>query len=206
MNEEKYYVGDYSMNVVGTLSLVSTGPRVIISASGELGSLIMNASKSAGMFCGPAVLSLVQEDPAQGQVALLAGEAGTIKLIAGPPLEGAVISMMAEEISLSVGAPGTGSSIVMTPESVTIKVAEVTFTITPEGITEDVAEVTREMTAEGHNLTAAETEFNVGVQGESKEGPTKTEEVEGGAVENETLTSNTTDAAKNDDAGIMIAE
>ena len=78
------------------------------------------------------------------------------------------------------------------------------LTLSPEGITESVAEVTREVTPQGHNFTAAETEMNIGVQGFAQEGPTDASEVEGGVVENETLGSHTTDALKNEDAGIAM--
>jgi hypothetical protein len=92
----------------------------------------------------------------------------------------------------------------MTPESITLKVAEVSFSITPEGISEAVAETTRGVTPAGHNMAAAETECNIGVQGWSFEGPTASQEVDGGAENNETLGSQSTDALKNEDAGLSM--
>ncbi|MGE3805441.1 MAG: hypothetical protein AB7K24_12270, partial [Gemmataceae bacterium] len=77
---------------------------------------------------------------------------------------------------------------------------------TPEGIVEEVAEASREVTAEGHNFTAAETELNVGVEGLSAALPTQEEEVEGGVEINETLSALTTEAAKEEDAGIIMTE
>jgi hypothetical protein len=218
-------IADWGAVADGNISLTCAGDSLYLGAVGTSTSLLMDASNTASIFCGQAQFILASNDDLCG-VQLAAGLEGTIQMSAGPPEEGslaelapetitiqlgvpdvgALIKMTPESITLSVGPPGEGSSITLTPESITIKVAEVTMTMSPEGIVEDVAEVTREMTAEGHNLTAAETEFNVGVEGEAKEGPVKLEEVEGGSVENETLGMEGTDAMKNEAAAIMITE
>ena len=204
MSSSNLHVGDYSLQTLGSIDLQSTGNHLAIDAGGEEGVLSLSAADAAAIQSGSAIINLTNEDEATGIVSVQAGELGTVKLGVGAPIVGSFITLEPEMITISVGAPGAGASITLTPESITLKVAEVTFSITPGGIFEDVAECTREHTPEGHNLTAAETEFNVGVQGESKELPTAECEVEAGKVHNETLGSDTTDALKNNDAGIMM--
>ena len=220
-------VGNWAVAADGNITLACGGTAMTLVAGGTESCIAMTAAVAATIVVGPSSFVLGSiDDGTVGGAVLDVGEEGSISLTAGIPNEGSLaqlgpetttlrvgvedvgaqIQLSPESITLSVGPPGVGASIEITPESITLKVAEVTFTLTAEGITEDVAEVTREMTAEGHNFTAAETEFNVGVQGQTAEGPTAEAEVEAGTVENETLGSDTTDAAKNEDAGIMITE
>jgi hypothetical protein len=205
MARQNYNITDLIMETLGNVMINGQGNQVAITASGTEGAASLKGAVAAGVFSGPAMVACNSEAE-EGSVAIQAGEVGTVKIGVGPIEAPTMISLAPEELTISVGVPGAGASITLTPESITLKVAEVTFTLTAEGITEDVAECTRELTPEGHNLTAAETEFNVGVQGETAEEPTKEEEVEGGTVENETLGSDTTDAAKNEDAGIIVTE
>lgn len=204
MADNTMHIGSYSCCATGSMTLESQGTGTILAASGLEGSVLITAGSSIVAQSGPALLTLENEE-ARGVATLQAGEVGSVKLGTGPEEEGPLVELEGPELlKLSVGAPGAGASITMTPESITLKVAEVSITLTPEGITDVVAEVTREVTPEGHNMSAAETDFNIGVAGITSEGPTKTEEIEGGTVENETLGSHTTDAAKNEDAGIMM--
>jgi hypothetical protein len=206
-NDSTLVDGEYRVNARSKVTLTSHDAGVFLRAGGEKhGHFIVDATNTASIYCGPALFSLANMDPLAGQVALVGGEMGTIKLQTGVPLAGALLSMSAEEVTISVGPPGVGASIKITPESITFRVAEVTYTMTPLGITEEVAEVSREMTPEGHNLTAAETELNVGLQGVDLAAPTEMNEVEGGNVQNETLGTHATDAVRNDDVGIEMME
>jgi hypothetical protein len=225
-DQDHQSVGDWTAAADGNVSLTTGSTYLYLGAMSPNGSILMNAGATASVYCGPTRMVLSNDEAGVGTVHVSAGLEGTLLLDCGPldegptfeltpetmtlqigpPDTGACILMTPESINISVGPEGEGAMIEITPESITLKVAEVTFTLTAEGITEDVAEVTREMTAEGHNFTAAETEFNVGVQGQTAEGPTQEEEVEAGTVENETLGSDTTDAAKNVDAAIQITE
>jgi hypothetical protein len=220
-------VGNWTVAADGSISLAAGGPLFTVVATSDDACLVLTAGSTVTIGAGPASLVLAStEEGTVGGAVLGVGNEGSIGFAAGPedegsvtqftpetttlrvgpPDEGAQIQLTPESITLRVGPPGVGASIVLTPESITLKVAEVSWTMTAEGITEDVAEVTREMTAEGHNFTAAETEFNIGVAGQAAESPTSEAEVEAGTVENETLGSDTTDAAKNEDAGIKITE
>lgn len=198
------HICDYTMQTLGTLTLQSTGPSVSISGAGEDTSVQITAETAIGAQAGAALLTLVNDEDDSGTVTLQGGALGTVSLGVGEPEIGSFIKVMPELISISVGAPGVGASIKMTPESITFAVGEITFTMTPAGIIEEVMECSREVTAEGHNFLAAETEFNVGVAGEAKEAPTAEGEIEGGSVQNETMGSDTSDAMKNADAGIMM--
>ena len=205
MSDNNYHVGDYTVKVTGDMNLVADGSITSIQAIGEESGMILRGQQSVTMSAGNALAYVENNEPEAGKAGFFVGEMGVIKLAAGTPVGGVTVELQGPELlKMSVGPPAAGASITMTPESITFKVAGNTFTLTGEGIVENVAEVTREVTAEGHNLTAGETEMNVGVQGFTQEGPTDTSEVEGGTVENETLGSHTTDALKNEDAGISM--
>lgn len=171
--------GDFSIQTDGMIAMLALGSGITLSAAGTStsgGSLYLDASATLGIACGASQISLVNDDPAQGEVAIGAGPGGNVALFAGPavaqsnmqlspelvkirtgPKEaGCVIEMLPEMLSITVGEPGAGASIKITPESITFKVAEVTYTMTPEGITETVAEVVREVTAEGITEDVAE--------------------------------------------------
>jgi hypothetical protein len=204
MPDNNLHIGDYNLQCAGVICVQGFGDEVGIDAAGLTSALRMSGATSATVQSGAAVLCLSNTAVEIGTAILTVGELGSVKIGCGVPLVGANIVLEPEAISITCGAPGVGASIKMTPESITFQVAEVMMTITPAGIVEEVAECSRELTAEGHNLTAAETEFNVGVQGETKELPTEESEVEGGTVDNETMGSHTSDAMRNDDAGIMM--
>jgi hypothetical protein len=225
--DETHMVGDAMTNVGGSYTLMAFGDGIYLAGAGDGTAVHVSADSAIGLYCSPAEIAMTSSaEGTVGSIGLAAGELGSINMTVGTPEVGtsvtaepesltlsvgvvdvgARIKLTPESITLSVGAPGAGASLSMTPESITLKVGEVTLTLSLEGIVEDVAECSRELTPEGHNFTAAETEFNVGVQGQTSEGPTEEAEVEAGTVENETLGSDTTDAAKNTDAGIMITE
>jgi hypothetical protein len=204
MSENNIHIGDYNLQAAGSINLQATGQRVNIDAGGLEGALMMSGATTASLQSGAAVLALSNEETEIGKAVLTVGEIGTVQLGCGVPEIGAFITLEPEAVIITCGAPGVGASIRMTPESITFQVAEVTFTMTPAGIVEDVAECSRELTPQGHNLTAAETELNVGVQGETKALPTEESEVEGGTVDNETMGSHTSDAMRNEDAGVMM--
>jgi hypothetical protein len=184
----------------GDLVLTSTFGDAKLIASDSGGNVIVSGGSSVALDSGPAALWLTSSSPVSGSVILEAGTGGTVTVTTGPAFEGPALIMSPETITLRVGA----SSIVLTPDSISLIVGEATYTLTSEGIVEEMGEVTREMTFEGHNLTAGETEWNLGLEGEAKEGPVEASEVEGGSADNQTLDSNTTDAMKNEDAGIEV--
>jgi hypothetical protein len=204
MPNSNIHIGDYDLQTAGSINIQSMGQRVNIDCGGLEGALTMSGQSSAGIQSGPAVLALSNEEDEIGNAVLTVGELGSVQLGCGIPELGAMIKLEPEAILISVGAPGVGASIKMTPESITFQVAEVTFTMTPAGIVEDVAECTRELTPEGHNFQAAETEVNIGVEGEMKEMPTAEGEVEGGAMLNETMADQAYDAMLDVEAGISM--
>ena len=225
--DETHMVGDSMTNVGGSYTLMAFGEGIFLSGAGDGTAVHLSADSAIGLYCSPAEVAITSSDEATvGRIGLAAGELGSIQMTAGTPEVGTIVTaepesltlsvgvvdlgacikLTPESINLSVGAPGAGASISMTPESITLKVGELSLTLSLEGIVEDVSECTRELTPEGHNFTAAETEFNIGVPGQTSEGPTEEAEVEAGTVENETLGSDTTDAAKNADAGIIVTE
>lgn len=222
-NRTSLEVGNYEVAADGGINLRAAG-SILLEATEESGFILMDATTLASMRSGAAKLVLDGADPAMA--VLTSGSTGTTRLRAGildvgsdlqlmpeettlqvgEPELGALLQMTPESITLSVGVPGEGASLTMTPESITLKVSAFTWTLTLDGITEEVAEVTREVTPEGHNMTAAETELNVGVQGQTFEGPTKESEVESGDVRNQTLLEETSDATANVNSAVIITE
>jgi hypothetical protein len=204
MPNNNLHIGDYNLQAAGNMNVQAQGKFLAISAAGEGGALMMNGASQAGIQSGGAVLALSNQDEEISNAVLTVGELGSVKLGSGVPEIGAQIALEPEAVLISCGPPGVGASIKMTPESITFQVGEVSFTLTPAGIVEEVAECSREHTPQGHNLTAAESEFNLGVQGESKAIPTEESEVEGGTVDNETMGTHTSDAMRNEDAGVTM--
>jgi len=194
------------------LQQTESGGLVEISANGASPAVSINASPSEGeLFSGLTV------------------NAEGVYLSYGIPGIGGVISMNQAELMISCGEYGVGSSITMTPESITFKVGETQMTMTaegivttapsvevncedtnvaisPAGITEEVGEVTRVMTAEGHNLAAAEVEMNVGVEGVTAESPTSTSEFEGTTEVNTATLTQAIDGMISVDAPITMVE
>lgn len=195
MPASNYHIGDYTVKTTGNIDLSSKGKNTSIQATGSESSMMLTAKKAVGVFSGSAMAVLHNSGTEAGKVTVGVSETGTVKLAAGPPEGGVTIKLQGPEtLELSVGVPGEGSSIIMGPESIIFKVAEVCYTLTPEGITEVVAEVTREVTAEGHNLTAAETEVNIGVEGNAEEVPTADTVAEAGTDATATLSATETAA------------
>jgi hypothetical protein len=208
-DQQNIVCGSYVLDAEEDIYLACRGDALVMESTGCLaneyqGAVKLVSSSVISLTAGTTLIGLAGAGETEGQIAVAAPAEGSIKMGCGVPELGPRILMEPEMLKLEIGPPGAGAGITMTPESITFKVAEVSVTLTPEGINEMVAEVTREVTPQGHNLTAAETEFNIGVQGVAWEGPTEAQEVEGGTVENETLGSHTTDAAKNEDAGIAL--
>jgi len=205
MSNQQLHIDDYDVRAAGRITLYGAGEGITLTASDEGGVINLVAQGGAIVGSGPANLTLENADEGAGGTATLqAGGEGQVKIGAGLPEVGASMVLLPEEITIRVGPPGIGASITMTPESITFRVAEVSFMLTPEGIIEEVAECSREHTPEGHNFTAAETELNVGVEGEAKEMPVAMAEIEGGKMQNETLECHTSDAMSNKDAGIAM--
>ncbi|MGE3804585.1 MAG: hypothetical protein AB7K24_07920 [Gemmataceae bacterium] len=205
MSEENSVVGSYKVEASKNVSMVARGDTLSIRAISETGNVLVDATQTVSIMANPAFVA-IESDGVSGKAVVSAGELGTLIHCVGPPLAGAQIRMTPETVNITCGAPGTGASISMTPESITFKVGEVTMSITPAGITEDIAEVTRESTPEGHNFTAGEAEFNLGVEGEATEAPTSSAELEGASIQNETASTHTVDAVKNETAAMEITE
>lgn len=197
-------IGDYALQSTGSIDIQTTGAAINVTAAGEGGALLLTAQSTALLQSGSAIFNLSAGEGPNGNATLISGVAGSVKIASGVPDAGAAILLEPEMVTISVGAPGAGASIKLTPESITFAVGEITFTMTPGGIVEDVMECSRELTPEGHNFTAAETELNVGVAGQTGEAPMSDSEVEAGAVVNATLCDQTIDAAMTMEAATMM--
>ena len=205
MANNNYHVGDYTLKVTGDMDLSCEGSKTTIRSTGSESSMLIAAGKTVGVFSGSAFMVVENDEEEAGKAALKAGETGCVTLGAGPIVGGVTIKLQGPTLlEMSVGEPGVGSSIIMTPESITFKVAENTINLTGEGIVETVGEVTREVTVEGHNLTAGETEMNVGAQGFTMEGLTMETTIQTSVTSTELAGTYTTTATKNMTAALTM--
>src|SRR5205807_3014104 len=102
--------------------------KIVLDAQGggaltQDGFLLLNATGGAAMVCGPAYLTM-QRMAAVAEVILEAGPAGQIALHQGLPDVGPTTLIAPQGIKLSVGAPGAGAVITLTPAMAKIQFAE----------------------------------------------------------------------------------
>lgn len=106
----------------------------------------------------------------------------------GPPTAMGTVQVQEGEMALSMGPPGLGSLLTLTPDSITLKVGLATLTLTaeglstsvgsttvevgPSGVSEAAGAVTRELGPAGHTLEAGESTLEVGMSGLAASGPT----------------------------------
>ncbi|MFM8933361.1 MAG: hypothetical protein ACKOS8_15960 [Gemmataceae bacterium] len=105
----------------------------------------------------------------------------------GPPTAMGTVQVQEGEMALSMGPPGLGSLLTLTPDSITLKVGLATLTLTAEGLSTSVGSTTvevgpsgvsesagpnsRELGPSGHALVAGETSLEVGMAGLDVSGP-----------------------------------
>jgi hypothetical protein len=206
MSSDKIHIGSYRLQAAGNAEFNSTGDYFTVFAAGLDGMLSLRAMSTVVAAAGCAMLTLENSTPVGGNCALQGGIAGTVKLGAGLPLVGALVTVEPEQITLSVGPPGVGASIKMTPVSITFQVAETSYEMTPLGIVEKMAATQRELTPLGHAFTAAETEASIAVEGVSYSAPLVQTTVEAMTEATETLGSYATDAMKQEEIGMAMLE
>ena len=160
-NKGDFVCGSHQVNALGDVDIQSFGSGVTLRALGEDADLSMDAGATVNLSTGSCILAMDGSTPDQGAIDLLAGEQGVIKIWCGMPLVGSLIKLEADKITLSVGPPGVGAMIEITPTGITMQVAQTSFQMTPTGITEQLAEVQRQLTPTGHTLAAAETELGL---------------------------------------------
>ncbi len=111
-DDKNYVIGDLSHDVLGDISFVSRGETILIDAAGDPeaapeSTLILNATTLVGMFSGPAAVTVANKDSSEGEVCVLGGVAGSIKLGCGMPALGPVIIMEPEKLSIAIGPPAS---------------------------------------------------------------------------------------------------
>lgn len=207
MPASNYHIGDYTVKTTGNLDLSGRGKMMSIQANGSESSMMLTGKKAVGIFSGPTMAVFHNDSDLAGKVTMGVGETGTIKLVAGPPEGGVTIKLSGPEtLELSVGMPGVGSKIMMGPESIMLRVADVVLSLTPEAIIETVGEVSRNVTAEGHSFAAGETAASIGLQGFTAVFPTRSNEIEAGTTTNAAIVEEVVDGAVSAEATITSDE
>lgn len=169
----------------GGFSVLSSGPVRIESGS------------SSVVMTGNGDRSAIRIDPGQGgDVLVFSGNeedstlmglrAGRFELFSGDPSGDAAFNFGPEGASFRIGLPGVGSSIVMTGETISLKVGAVELKISKEGIqaktpgaklelsqtgiNEEAGFSSRKLSSEGHTLAAAESRISIDAQKVTTEG------------------------------------
>jgi hypothetical protein len=204
MSSEKLHIGDYRLQAAGNAQFTAEGGFFTIYATGSDSLLSLNSDGHVVVSSGCAVLDLSSSGPTGGEVSLQAGVTGSLKLGVGLPEVGALATFEPQEITLSVGPPGAGASIKMTPTGITFKVANTSYEMTPTGVVEKVAATERKLAPQGHTMTAAESELQVAVQGVSYSAPMIKAQAEAVADAKETLGTHATDAIKKVQNGVLM--
>jgi len=179
------------------INLCSTDGFVNIDSLGNKGAVAVNAN-SINLNARGSFLNLNQTDsgggislttngddasillstPTSGNNALLTLTPAGFLLAFGPTASPGTIQVQGGEMALSMGLPGLGSLLTLTPESITLKVGMATLTLTaegevgPTGVSEAAGAVTRELGPSGHTLEAGESTLEVGISGLAASGPT----------------------------------
>ena len=189
------------------INLCSTDGFVNIDSLGNKGAVAVNAN-SINLNARGSFLNLNQTDsgggislttngddasillstPTSGNNALLTLTPAGFLLAFGPTASPGTIQVQDGEMALSMGLPGLGSLLTLTPESITLKVGMATLTLTaeglstsvgsttvevgPTGVSEAAGAVTRELGPSGHTLEAGESTLEVGMSGLAASGPT----------------------------------
>ena len=176
-------------------SLGNTGAVAVNAGSINLNArgafLNMNQGESGGgiaLTTNGDDASILLSTPTSGNNALLTLTPTGFLLAFGPTASPGTIQVQDGEMALSMGLPGLGSLLTLTPESITLKVGMATLTLTaeglstsvgstsvevgPTGVSEAAGAVTRELGPSGHTLEAGESTLEVGMSGLAASGPT----------------------------------
>jgi hypothetical protein len=171
MPDKHIHIGDRSILATGNVEVVAQGTSAILAAPDTEGSAFISAGSLAMVQSGAGFLTIAGGD-GTADVALQSSPTGTITIALGPMELGPCIKLSAEQIQMTVGPPGAGASITMTPASIMIKVGVATYEMTPASISEEIAPTSRELSPAGHTLTSAESEYGLTPAGESVDVPT----------------------------------
>jgi hypothetical protein len=168
-DERNLHMGSYVVTAVGEVRFTSQSGSVVLESTAEHNEVGVEVRSDtfASLQCGPSLMTLENS----GNIFLTCGIDGKIVQTAGVPFVGPMIEMTATSLKLTVGPPGVGASITMTPLEITIKLGMIEFKMTPTGIEESILTASRKSTPIGHTLSAAESQVKVGVEGVTLAGP-----------------------------------
>jgi hypothetical protein len=248
-------VNDYTLNALtGNVNIKSSAPAKSVNLNAQSVNLAANLTVPTATNPQAQAAIAVSQGASEGTVSVEAvGTAPAINLNAnilpnpaglaanilinaagigityGPPEAQGVVSLTTGQVKVALGPAETGSSILLTPESIVLKAGETVMTISPdgiftstpsmvttvgdtlvsitsEGVNEAVGEVTREMNAEGHTLTAAEVLVQVGVEGVVTSAPTGSSEFDGSGETIATMLDLTSDGTAAVEAPLFSVE
>ena len=206
MPASNYHIGDYTVKTTGNFDLSSRGKMMCLQANGSESSMMLTGKKAVGIFSGPTMAVFHNDSALAGKVTMGVGETGTIKLVAGPPEGGVTIKLSGPEtLELSVGMPGVGSKIMMGPESIMLRVADVVLFAHSGGNHRDGWRGVAECNSRGSQLRCRRNgRGSIGLQGFTAVFPTRSNEIEAGTTTNAAIVEEVVDGAVSAEATINL--
>jgi len=115
---------------------------------------LIQAGKFVMAQSGAAFLTVAGSGEESGDITLQSSPTGSITIALGPVLLGACIKLSTEKIELTVGPPGVGASITMTPASIAVKLGVASMELTPASLAIAAAEAKVSLTPASASMAA----------------------------------------------------
>ena len=139
MPDSNIHIGDKCLKATGNIEVAAQGDRAVMSATGDDGMVLMQAGKFVMSQSGAAFMSIAGGEET-GDITVQSSPTGTITIALGPILLGPCIKLSTEKIEITVGPPGVGASLTMTPLSIAVKLGVASMELTPASLAIAAAE------------------------------------------------------------------
>jgi type VI secretion system secreted protein VgrG len=139
MPDSNIHIGDKYVKATGNVEIAAQGERAVLTATGDDGLALVQAGKLVMAQSGAAFLTIAGGTET-GDITLQSSPTGSITIALGPMLVGPCIKLSTEKIELTVGPPGVGASLTMTPASIAVKLGVASMELTPASLALAAAE------------------------------------------------------------------
>jgi hypothetical protein len=155
MPDSNVHIGDKYLKATGNIEVAAQGDRAVLTASGDDGMALIQAGKFLMAQSGAGFLSIAGSE-ASGDITLQSSPTGTITIALGPIELGPCIKLSPEMIEITVGPPGVGASITMTPVSIAVKLGVASMELTPASLAIAAAESEVSLTPANASMTSVD--------------------------------------------------
>ena len=154
MPDSNVHIGDHISEATGSIQLVAHGDRAALSAPDSDGAAIVTAGKMVMAQSGAAFLTIASGGETSGDITVQSSPTGSITIALGPMMLGPCIKLSTEKIELTVGPPGVGASLTMTPASIAVKLGVASMELTPASLAIAAAESQVSLTPASASMNA----------------------------------------------------